>query len=120
MYSYESADPVSALSFNVKGIPMSDFVYPAYFESFRKQDSARFDHLDRIRRPFQVLAGGYQQIFKHGELVDRDGPLRRARSSAMKARYDNRCEQRQRRERYRTSKKVLTRRSIPARTRKSA
>jgi hypothetical protein len=35
-YAYESADPVEALSFKVNDIPMSDFVYPSYFEIFRK------------------------------------------------------------------------------------
>ena len=33
-YAYESADPVESLSFAVHGLPMSDFVYPAYFETF--------------------------------------------------------------------------------------
>src|SRR5215831_5490691 len=42
MYAYESADPVEALSFNVHGIAMSDFVYPAYFEVFRKPRSVKF------------------------------------------------------------------------------
>ena len=30
VYAYESADRVEALSFDVEGIPMSDFIYPAY------------------------------------------------------------------------------------------
>src|SRR5215831_6959175 len=32
VYAYESADPVEELSFPVNGIPMTDFIYPAYFE----------------------------------------------------------------------------------------
>jgi hypothetical protein len=44
VYAYESADPVEALSFKVEGIPMSDFVYPSYFEEFHKPNSVRFDH----------------------------------------------------------------------------
>jgi hypothetical protein len=67
MYAYESADPVEALTFNVNGIAMSDFVYPAYFEGFRKPGSVKFDHLDKVNRPFQILAGGYQIIFKNGK-----------------------------------------------------
>src|SRR6185437_13598398 len=42
VYAYESADPVEALSFKVQGIPMSDFVYPSYFEDFHKPKSVRF------------------------------------------------------------------------------
>ena len=67
VYAYESADPVEAFTFNVKGIPMSDFVYPSYFESFRKPNSVKFDQMGKVKRPFQILAGGYQIIFKNGK-----------------------------------------------------
>ena len=67
IYAYEMADPVEALSFNVNGIPMSDFVYPAYFEVFRKPGSVKFDQLNKVTRPFQILSGGYQIIFKNGK-----------------------------------------------------
>src|SRR6267143_1983090 len=43
VYAYESADPVEALSFDVGGIQMSDFVYPSYFEDFRQPNSVQFD-----------------------------------------------------------------------------
>src|SRR5215831_4014403 len=42
VYAYESADPVEALSYPVKGIAMSDFVYPSYFEVFREPGSVLF------------------------------------------------------------------------------
>jgi hypothetical protein len=67
MYAYESADPVEQLSFKVRGIPMSDFVYPAYFEGFHKPGSVRFDRLGKVKKPFQILAGGYQVVFKSGK-----------------------------------------------------
>ena len=67
IYAYESADPVEELNFKVKGIPMSDFVYPAYFETFRKKNSVKFDHMDRVSKPFQILKGGYQIIFRNGK-----------------------------------------------------
>src|SRR5882724_8040435 len=57
IYAYESADPVEQLTFEVSGIPMSDFVYPSYFEVFRKAGSVKFDHLDKVSKPFQILAG---------------------------------------------------------------
>src|SRR5882762_3750917 len=65
MYAYESADPVEALTFPIDGIPMSDFVYPAFFEAFHKPKSVRFDALNKVSRPFQILGGGYQIIFKN-------------------------------------------------------
>jgi hypothetical protein len=67
VYAYESADPVEALSFNVDGIAMSDFVYPAYFETFRQPGSVQFDSMNQVTQPFQILAGGYQIIFQNGQ-----------------------------------------------------
>ena len=67
IYAYESADPVEELSFKVNGIDMSDFVYPAYFEVFHKPGSVKLDHLGKVKKPFQILAGGYQIIFKNGK-----------------------------------------------------
>jgi len=67
MYAYESADPVESLDFNVNGIAMSDFVYPAYFETFRKPNSVQFDQMKQVTKPFQILKGGYQIIFKDGK-----------------------------------------------------
>src|SRR5207253_9731795 len=66
-YAYESADPVEALSFKVNNIPMSDFVYPSYFEIIHKPGSVKFDHLDKVIKPYQLLAGGYQIVFKIGK-----------------------------------------------------
>jgi hypothetical protein len=66
MYAYESADPVEEVTFKVNGMDMSDFVYPAYFEVFRKPGSVQFDHEKKVTKPFQILSGGYQIIFKNG------------------------------------------------------
>src|ERR1019366_10198914 len=65
-YAYESADPVEELHFAVNGFPMSDFVYPAYFEAFHTPSSVLFDHLGMVRRPFEILPGGSQSVFKDG------------------------------------------------------
>src|SRR6266446_1598893 len=43
IYAYESADPVEELTFNVNGIPMSNFVFPSYFEDFHKSGSVKLD-----------------------------------------------------------------------------
>jgi len=67
MYAYETADPVEALSFKINGIAMSDFVYPSYFEAFRKAGSVRFSQCNTVKYPFQILGGGYQIIFKGGK-----------------------------------------------------
>ena len=67
MYAYESADPVEESDFPVNGIAMSDFVYPAYFETFRKPKSVQFDQMSQVTKPFQILKGGYQIVFKGGK-----------------------------------------------------
>jgi hypothetical protein len=68
-YAYESADPVEsdALSFKVNGFDMTDFIYPSYFEGFRKPNSTKFDYRGKVKKPFEILAGGYQIVFKDGQ-----------------------------------------------------
>jgi len=94
MYAYESADPVEQLSFPVNGLAMSDFVYPSYFEAFRKAGSTRFDHMGRVDRPFQILSGGYQIIFKDGKWSQIFGSERKARAFAKEDRRGHRSEAR--------------------------
>src|ERR1039458_9394789 len=72
-YDYECADPVEEESFPVNGIQMSDFVHPAYFEAFRKPKSARFDHMNLVTKPFQLLKGGYQVVTKNGKQTQKFG-----------------------------------------------
>ncbi len=67
LYDYEVADPVEELWFEVNGIPMTDFVYPTYFEAFHKSGSTRFDHMDALQHPFQVHKDGYQSYWVNGK-----------------------------------------------------
>lgn len=63
-YAYEVCDACEALDFPVRGIPMSDFVYPSWFEGFRAPGSTKFDAMGAIDRPFKILRGGYMPIFR--------------------------------------------------------
>jgi len=99
IYAYESADPVEALSFRVNRIPMTDFVFPAYFEAFHKPGSARFDQMKKVRRPFQILSGGYQIIFKNGKWSQVYGSMSKQRGFAREDRRGHRSEQRKARTR---------------------
>jgi len=94
IYAYESADPVEALSFDVEGIPMSDFVYPAYFEDFHKPGSVKFDHQDKVNKPFEILSGGYQIIFKNGKWSQVFGSEAKKKSFAREDRRGHCSEQR--------------------------
>lgn len=66
-YAVEVADPVQALNFHVRGLPMSDFVYPAYYEAFRPARSVPFDQMRRVTTPFEIMPGGYQAVISNGE-----------------------------------------------------
>jgi len=81
-YAYEAADPVEALTFPINGIPMSNFVYPAYFESFHKSGSVKFDHLGKVMKPFEILHGGYQMVLKDGEWSQLHHPKSKKKTAA--------------------------------------
>jgi hypothetical protein len=94
IYAYESGDPVEALSFPVDGIAMSDFVYPAYFETFRQPGSVQFDSMNKVTEPFQILAGGYQIIFQNGKWTQVFGSAEKEKAFAEEDRREHRSEQR--------------------------
>jgi len=94
MYAYESADPVEALDFPVKGIAMSDFVYPSFFERFRKPNSVQFDQMKQVTKPFQILKGGYQIVFKNGKYSQVFGSKAKEKAFAKEDRRGHRSETR--------------------------
>ncbi len=99
IYAYESADPVEALSFKVNGVAMSDFVYPSFFEDFHKAGSVRFDQMNKVKKPFQILAGGYQIIFKNGKWSQVFGSETKRKAFAREDRRGHRSEERRSRRR---------------------
>ena len=108
-YAYESADPVEALSYPVRGIPMTDFVYPSYFEAFHKAGSVQFDRLKKIEKPFQILSGGYQIIFRNGKWTQLFGSEAKRKRFAVEDRRGHRSETRKRRKRLRADPKAIAR-----------
>jgi hypothetical protein len=97
VYAYESADPVEELSFAVNGIQMTDFVYPSYFESFHKPGSVQFDRLKKVTKPFQILSGGYQIVFKNGNWSQVFGSGSKKKSFEREDRRQHRSTQRRKR-----------------------
>src|SRR6476660_1099705 len=104
VYAYESADPVEALTFEVNGIPMSNFVYPAYFEEFHQPNSIRFDAMDAATQPFQILKGGYQITFRNGKWSQLFGSEKKAQDFAKEDRRGHRSEQRRQEKLIRTQR----------------
>src|SRR5438477_2215650 len=100
-YAYETADAVEEEEFTIDGIPMSDFVYPAWFEGFRKPGSAQFDYAKKVRRPFQILAGGYMSVFKNGKWTEIFGSRAKARRFRREDRRGHRSTYRGRTQRMR-------------------
>ncbi|HEY6865580.1 MAG TPA: hypothetical protein VI319_16935 [Burkholderiales bacterium] len=109
IYAYESADPVEELSFAINGIDMTDFVYPSYFESFHKPGSVQFDHLKKVTKPFQILKGGYQIIFKSGKWSQTYGSAAKAKAFAREDRRQHRSELRKRKKLVQTSEAQVMR-----------
>jgi len=109
VYGYESADPVEDLTFRVNGIPMTNFVYPTYFESFHKPGSVRFDHLGELMRPFEIHAGGYQGIYKNGKWVQLFGSPAKKKRFKREERRGHRGDRRAGKKRVRKSGKYTMR-----------
>ena len=65
LYAYEVCDACEAdnLGYQIDNVLVSDFVFPAWFESFRAQGSTQFDQAKQIDSPLQLLPGGYIGIF---------------------------------------------------------
>jgi len=61
-YAYEVCDAVEEEEYVIDGVAVSDFVYPSFFESWHQPTSTRFDHLQKVSRPFQTLQNGYQVV----------------------------------------------------------
>jgi hypothetical protein len=95
LYAYEAADPVEEESFSVNGVAMSDFVYPSYFEVFRKPRSIQFDQMKKISRPFQILKGGYQIVIKNGKETQIFGSKAKAKRFRREMRLGHRSEYRE-------------------------
>jgi hypothetical protein len=84
LYQHEVCDPCQAdkFGYEIDRVMVSDFVYPAWFETFRARHSTKFDHKDHLKGPapkllpggfiraFDIESGrGWRQIENHGRAV---------------------------------------------------
>jgi hypothetical protein len=65
LYAYEVCDACEAdqFGYQIDGITVSDFVYPTWFEVFQAGRNVQFDYSKQIRNPFDLLPGGYTNLF---------------------------------------------------------
>jgi hypothetical protein len=68
LWAYEMCDAVEEDTFPVNGIPMSNFVHPAYFEPFKHPAGVKFDHLGKLKAPFTLDPGGYSIVQENGKV----------------------------------------------------
>jgi hypothetical protein len=69
LYAYEVCDTCEAdeFGYEINGVIVSDFVYPAWFELFRASGSTQFDHTKHVNAPVpHLLPGGYIGAFDVG------------------------------------------------------
>lgn len=84
--AYEVCDAVEEDEGKVllqNGLPMSNFVYPAWFEPIKHPRGTRFDHLGRLKKPFSMTKGGY--II---EMIDGKKVFKRFGSPGKRRRFD--------------------------------
>jgi hypothetical protein len=58
VYSFEVCDPVEAPTYDVKGVSVSNFVTPAWFDALAPA-TAQFDKLGQLKSAFSIVKGGY-------------------------------------------------------------
>lgn len=109
VHRYEAADPVQELHFLVNGMRMSDFVYPAYFESFHKPGSVKFDHNNVLKKPFQIHLRGYQSVYVNGKWTLRFGSRAKQKKYEEEDRRGHRLHLRAVEKRRRSAKKHVMR-----------
>jgi len=98
LWGYEVCDAVEEETFNIDDIAMSDFVFPAYFDKFRlkRPGSAQYDYLGKVKRPVQILKGGYSDIRHNRRTTEKFGSRAKARRFALEDRRWHRSEFRKR------------------------
>jgi hypothetical protein len=96
LYAYEMSDPVEEDTFEVNGVPMSNFVHPSWFEPFRHPAGTKFDHLGKLKKPFSMTKGGYMIIMdkKSGKVSEVFGSASKVRRFARENRVGHRSEHR--------------------------
>lgn len=96
LHAFEMCDAVEELVYSIDGITVSDFVYPAFFEYFRKSGKSHvhFDYLNVLASPFQTSTGGYQIVQHGGKISNVFGSLDKEQKFAREDRRGHRSEYR--------------------------
>jgi hypothetical protein len=93
-YAYEMCDPVEEDTFLVDGIPMSNFLYPSWFEPMKHPPGTRFDHMGSLKKPFSMTKDGYAIVKKNGKIWEVFASGHKKRRFAAEQRLGHRSEHR--------------------------
>jgi hypothetical protein len=63
-YFYEVCDAVQSVKYKIGRHRVCNFVYPEWFEHTWEPGSRKFDYLDELNEPFEVLADCYADVFQ--------------------------------------------------------
>jgi hypothetical protein len=96
LYALEVADPCEEDGFRIDGFQMTDFVYPAWYETFHAPGSTTFDECGKCRQPFQILRDGYASIYRKSRWRDRCGSKAKRKRFRKEDRSGHRTLQRKR------------------------
>lgn len=58
-YAFENCDACEETDYDINGITVSNFVRPEWFEDGHHPEGTQYDFLKLIKKPFQLLPGGY-------------------------------------------------------------
>lgn len=66
IYFYEVCDPVQCITYEVGGVKVCNFVYPAWFEDNWEvnPEGQQFDHEVKLTHPFEIWPGCYSQVYE--------------------------------------------------------
>jgi hypothetical protein len=90
-YLMEPGDPCEVKSYQVGGVPLSDFVLPSYYRTPASEADGKYSHTGAVTKPLEILEGGYisffdpetgrgwQRFVMRGEMHDRELPLEEGR-----------------------------------------
>jgi hypothetical protein len=99
-YLWEPGDPVEEVQYPVGGVPMSDFVLPAFYRSAPRGSLAAYSHTGAATEPLQILEGGYisfidpatekawQRFVHNGQIIDKELPPPEGRLSNLREYFD--------------------------------
>ena|SRR5437588_8807051 len=92
VYAYEVCDAVEERPFlYVQGVPLSNFVWPTYFEDFHPPGQ-QYDQLDVLSAAFSLAPGGYASVLAGGTWGQVFGSAEKARRFAQEDRRQHRSE----------------------------